>query len=664
MNIFLYRLSSIRLLITALAFLFLSNATKANEISAPLLYSEQAFDVLHYEAALDFTEAPSTAMKGVCTITVLWKQSPDSNKFFFHLRGLKIDTITYEGVAVIPVEKETVSSATYHWEITPPDVSKKDTAKIRIRYSGSMTGEPGSQIWGGVQTRDSILFAMGVGFYNNYISSTQHWLPCYDLPSDKATFDLKFAVKPGYVVASTGILNIIHPDNDTDVYEWKTDIPCATYLNCFAVAKYAISNDKYGDLPIQIFYLPKDSNATKYGYKLVPRMIQAFESRFGKYPFEKVGYVNTPIGSMEHQTMVSFDVDYLKRVFNTKDSLNMVAAHELAHQWFGDMVTCRDFRDTWLNEGFATYCESIYREYLFGFPEYLRYQSIKINDYFNIYISYEGVLPLYDYSRKRPSSNYPGTIYNKGSAVLGMLRYELGDSLFFVAMNEYIKSYKYGDATSEDFQKSCETVSGKDLDWFFKQWVYGIGAPSLKVDVYKKPASVSGFVNTLIKVSQVQKTNYGIYTKLPVEFSFTLNDNSILNKTFSMINKDDEFILDSIPDFKAVNINQGPTVRALLDIYSISTSVAENPEIQVSSVELTPNPADDTIKIRFNSMQNTKGNINIFDVAGRKVLENKLFCYVGDNQECIDTSELESGMYFLMINIGNYSQSISFRIIH
>ncbi|MBI5324499.1 MAG: hypothetical protein HZB41_04385, partial [Ignavibacteriae bacterium] len=283
----------------------------SNQISSPTSFVKQPFDVLDYDVIADFSKFPSKEMTGICSITVRWLEKSDTNKFFFHLRSLKIDSCFYEGVKVNPSEVGEFTSPTYHYEILYQSQILKDTVKITIYYSGTMTSEPGSQSWGGAFSLNNILFAMGVGFYNNYVSATQHWMPCYDHPSDKATFHGKFIVPAGKTVASIGTLIRHYTGSTVDEFEWEHNFPCSTYLFTFAVADYVPVNISDDIPPVVVYSRPVDTVKAKFVFRLLPRTIKTFENRFGNFPFEKAGYVITPFGSMEHETMVSYDKSYL-----------------------------------------------------------------------------------------------------------------------------------------------------------------------------------------------------------------------------------------------------------------------------------------------------------------------------------------------------------------
>jgi hypothetical protein len=387
-------------------------------------------------------------------------------------------------------------------------------------------------------------------------------------------------------------------------------------------------------------------------------MIEAFEQRFGKYPFEKAGYVNTPIGAMEHQTMISYPANLIR----STDSINMVAAHELAHQWFGNLVTCKDFRDAWLNESFATYCESLWLEYLFGFEKYLANQKAKAERYLNSISKQEGVFPLYDFPRTPPSSNYPETIYQKGAVVLGMLRYELGDSLFFGSLKHYLNKFAYSSANTEDLKNSIEEFTGIELDWFFNQWVYGKGWPVLQCEDYWD-RSVD-FWQLRLKCHQLQIMDWGALNNVPIELNFQLKNGELLTKVLKLNSEFEQWLVaDSIPvisytgpwwmnSYEPRNLWKGinPKLVHSLLTFTVSGDVAEDQNNE-NRIAFYPNPANSFVRIEFIANQGF-ANLNIINSFGEEIL-NKIITTDDDwNKFHFDTQTLPSGIYMIKIRQG------------
>lgn len=610
----------------------------------PLDYAPQPFDVLRYDADLDLTDAPARTMSGRCRITIHWRRNPAEGPFIFHLRmtDLVIDSAYYDALPVTPTEVGDAASATYRFEIAAPESAREgDTAVVTIGYRGTMTDEHGPGRWGGVSSGGGVLYAMGVGFSNNYVSATQHWIPCYDHPSDKAAFTGRFTVPAGMTVASNGLLTGHSAADTTETYVWRTDIPTATYLLTFAVSGYATLDLGTPQLPMVLYAQPPDTALTRQSFTLLPRMVEGFVKRFGAYPFEKVGYVNTPQGAMEHQTMVSFP----RSLSRTGDSLNTTGAHELAHQWFGDLVTPLDFRHAWLNESFATFCESVWMEELGDFTTYLASQEGKLNDYLGQTAPREGILPLYDFPRESPSSNYPATIYDKGAVVVGMLRYELGDETFFAAMRTFLDRYAYKNAGTDSLIAVCEEVSGRELDWFFDQWVRRSGWPILHIDVTRMPGTGGGTV----RIRQVQLPQYGTFRNVPVEIGF-LTASGIEYRVLRPDEADQEFSVTLDEPFDDVIVNRGPSLRALLEVRDLITLGADGNETEKKGVRyhVAPNPlrppAQVTIDREGESLSGT-AQLRLYDSSGRRILSEA----VNRFPHIFTTDSIPSGRYLMQI---------------
>ena len=604
-----------------------------NKISTATEYFPQPYDILLYDADIKFSDLESVEITAVNHIHLTWTENPRNKAVFIHLRDLTIDSVKYndEG-SVYFVNGRPEDDDFFYYVQAPYEAKTGDTAILSVYYHGKMTDEADFH-WGGVRYQEGILYALGVGFSNGYVSTTRHWLPCYDVPSDKARFHAKFNVPVGNKVASNGVVNVINFDNGTDTYEWTHDYPTATYLLTFAAGPYALIEDDYNGLPIELYSLPDDTTASKFVYSHVKDMAAAYEERFGPYPFEKIGYCNTARGAMEHQTMISFSSNYLRYLYSSNDDMNMTVAHELSHQWFGDMVSPYDFRDTWLNEGFAVFSEAIWAEAQWGYTGYLNYVEKTMNEYLYTNAVDEHVFPLYDFPREEPSSNYPYTIYHKGASVLAMLRYELGDSLFFGAVRKYLNDFAYGNVTTKGLQTTMENFSDKDLSTFFDQWVYGRGWPVLTFELIKESES-----KVRIKAKQVQPKSYGAYLGIPLEFGFKNNMGRTEYRIVRMNEVQQEFTFDSLAKFINVTINQGPTLRTLMKTESISGIQ----DLKKNNIFLYPNPAADVINIGGENLSGAR--LTIFDIQGYMLMET-----IMENSR-LDVSGLSPGLYNIVID--------------
>lgn len=633
------KLPSILPALSAALLLAVPALAQPGDISGPLSYTPQPFDVLHYDADLDLTKAPTPEISGVVDISVRWVPLAQGPYYFaFHLRSLTIDSAWYDGEPITVTTVGDSTSPTYHYRITPPTGAiMGDTVTIRIAYHGGMTDELGPADWGGVGSSDNSVYAMGVGFMNNYVSATQHWLPCYDHPSDKATFRGRFRTLSPYVTASNGTV-ASSTSGDTTVYEWSTAIPTATYLLTFAAAPYVAMDFGSDPVPMVVYSQERDSADTRISFRLLPRMVRSFGERFIPYPFEKVGYVNTPIGAMEHQTMISYPAGLNRR----RDTVNRIAAHELAHQWFGDLVTPTDFRHVWLTESFATYCESQWEEELGGFDRYLRSQESKVSAYLNAVAPREGVMPLYDFPRQNPSSNYPETIYQKGAVVVGMLRYEMGDSAFFQALREYLTTYAYGVATTEQLRAILESHHGRSLDWFFDQWVYDKGWPDIAIRGTSEPIG-GGYLRMTLAIDQTPVGDQRVYRRLPIPLLF--EGASTTSRVVLLDDASATFVLDSVPAFATLRVNRGDGVRSLLRVTGVS-GVAAAADSGTIEFFVKPNPSDGSaaLTVQVRGVDECSGvRYELYESTGRRL-------GTGSSDRCeftIPTDGISSGAYVL-----------------
>jgi len=296
------------------------------------------------------------------------------------------------------------------------------------------------------------------------------WWPCKDVPSDKAdSVDIRVTVPNGLIVASNGALKQTTTQGNTTTFWWHEKYPIATYLVSIAVYPYDVHYDDYvyndgtDTMKIHFYTFPRNYNKYRSINGKVKEMIGYFSELFGDYPFidEKYGHADFSVGgAIEHQTCTSF------HFWN-----EWVYAHELAHQWWGDMVTYDSWQHTWLGEGFATYSEALWYEHLYGPGAASEYQMQR-----NAYLG-RGTVYVKDpvnFTSLIDNPFYPGTVYQRGSWVLHMLRHIVGDTDFFEILKSFNASpeHGYGTATTEDFQAICEQVTGRDLGQFFHQWIY------------------------------------------------------------------------------------------------------------------------------------------------------------------------------------------------
>ena len=290
---------------------------------------------------------------------------------------------------------------------------------------------------------------------------------------------------------------------------WEHDHPIAPYLVAVAVADYEILDEEVDGLPIVHWVYPDWSAEAAADFAVHRDMIPMYEDIFSiDYPFEKYGAVMVPMGgaAMEHQTCTAVN-DILVDGYGT---YGLVLAHELAHHWWGDLVTCATWDDIWLNEGFATYSEALAVEHYYGEAEYTQYIQ-GMTDTYLAWSEYEGIFPLSD-----PDYMWGGTVYDKGGVVVHMLRMRMGDAAFFEALWDYGDRYAYSSATTDDLQAVFQDHTSVDLELFFDQWVHQAGHPELALGV-RSTELLDGTYQ--IDVGVEQRQPWGLWeVALPIQF--------------------------------------------------------------------------------------------------------------------------------------------------
>ncbi len=640
-------------LFTLLYIFFSYSNLEAQEIPHPLRPLSLSYDVLHYDADVFLLNNINRRSSGVNHISVLRSDAASVSNFYFHLRDLEIDSVFCNDIKVEVSTHGEYEDADYCHFFPFPD--QVDTTIVSVYYHGVMTNTPGYN-WGGVQLQDQTLYNLGVGFSNSWVSCASHWLPCIDHPGDKATTDIRFHVNTGYSVASNGELTLHNLDNGTDIYEWKSKHQIATYMMNFALSKFVRGEIEGWKKPI--VYYTQEIFADRFEYALakLPLVLDAFEHYWGDYPFDKVGYVTTSKGAMEHQTMISFPTSIIAQIKNNNDTLNSTIAHELSHQWFGGLVTPEDFKEAWLNESFATYSEALYKEYIFDRATYANVLREKRTKYFDDIAPSEGVFSLYDFERKAPSSNYPQTIYQKGALVLANLREFVSEEIFFQAMQNYLEKNAYSSVNTASLIEEFKALTEKDIDTFFAEWIYGKGWPEfdIKIIAARNEQGVYDQSSSFISFKQVQPKSYGGYTFVPVPVTYFDEEGNQIDTVYYVTDVDQKFDLPIMPSLDSISIDNGNIVPLMkintLELEGI-TSVEELPE---SDLSIYPNPVSDVLHVNIRNLTGV-AEISISDLQGRVIVSEEVILD-GNSDIKLDLNNIPSGTYFLEIN--NASESL------
>jgi aminopeptidase N len=388
-------------------------------------------------------------------------------------------------------------------------LQSNDKLNIQLKNTSANTIDTFEISYSGVPSDGLIISKNRFGdrtfFADNWPNRAHNWILCNDVLTDKASVEFIVTAPSHYQVISNGIqIEETNLDKNKKLTHWKEDIAIPTKIMVIGVAPFAVVDvGKSNNVPVTAWVYPQNKEKGVYDYSVALPILKFLDGYIGSYPFQKLANVQstTIYGGMENASAIFYD----EKAVNGRRTSEPTVAHEIAHQWFGDMASEKSFAHLWLSEGFATYLTNIYWEHQYGKEkmwERLEEDREKIIRFTRI--------------NKRPVvdsvSDYMDLLnensYQKGGWILHMLHNEVGDVVFQKIIQQYYQQYKGSNADSKDFQRVAEKVSGKKLDWFFNQWLYQPGIPQIDLEwSYDSKEKKVGFV---LKTNKNTRFNYNL----------------------------------------------------------------------------------------------------------------------------------------------------------
>jgi aminopeptidase N len=520
-------------------------------------------------------------------------------------------------------------------------------------------------------TNQRVIVSLSTPFLSYY------WWPCKDGPGDKPDSvyveitipDTSIAGIP-VVAVSNGLLAGVVSAGGKKTFQWRERYPIVPYYVMAAVSNYRDFHQTFTgthgeQFPMDYYVFNEHLTAAQQGVADMPLVMAAFSDRFGVYPFSAEKYGMTQLGfygAIENQTNTIIN--------NMGSSYFGISVHELAHMWFGDMITCKDWHHGWLNEGFATYAEALWAEHTGGLSSYLSYVQ-------NFRFLAGGTLYLQEISD--PFAIFVPIIYDKGACVLHMLRGVLGDSVFFACLSSYAgdPAFRYGHATTEDFQGVCESVSQRDLDFFFTQWVYDQYYPMYEY-TYSQDGG-TGDVTVGIRQTQSTLGRRAVF-EMPVRLKFLFQGGGDTTVTVWNSQQVQSFTLQ-LPR-PVVSMQFDPDNWILRTAQVVSVNEGQEPELPLAFAleQNYPNPFNPTTTIQFTivnprpsrpsdapSVTVGRGQstiVKVYDVLGRQVatLVNEMK-EPGTYAVRFDARDLASGMYYYRLRAGSFVQTRKMTVV-
>jgi len=433
-------------------------------------------DALHYDLRLDIGNHAAKRIEGSAAVTLRVVSQVDT--IALELCVSDIDSVKLDGAAV-PFRYDAVARLLK----VPFGGSAGDTVTLQTFYRKGQYVAP--EGWGGFYFDNNIYYNLGIAIYEFPHNIGKAWFPCRDNFYDHATYHFEITAQPGWKAICTGLQDsVVARADGSSTWCWTLNHPTPTYLVGVAVAPFKIIERQYesdfGTYPALLGFIGHDSVGVWNTYDNMSRVIPMFERCFGPYRWDRVGYVSTTKGSMEHVGNVAFTTDCMSSL-DYRCLATM--SHEFAHSWFGNLVTCASSLDMWINEGGASFCEEVAIEAIYADSEPLRYKDYAKENLSDVlsstHVRDDGFKPLYG---QTPEYTYGSTVYNKGATVWHSLRGYLGDSLFYSSMRRLFDRHAFKNIDSWQLRDSLSLYSGMDLTDFFDFHVFGPGFVDYVID--------------------------------------------------------------------------------------------------------------------------------------------------------------------------------------
>jgi aminopeptidase N len=601
-------------------------------------------DVLFYHINADIKiHSPYIRANVICRFKI---QKTNVNQITLDLhRSLTVDSITGNAQDFKAIED--------HLQIDLDKIyNTGDTAAVEIFYHGVpvLANETKGLRYEVHGNNEPVIANLSTPYLAHY------WWPCKDGPGDKPDSVYLDITVPDtsingipVIAVSNGLLEKTETANDHITFFWRHSYPITPYYILVAISNYqhfqqnfeTTPNQKF---PIDYYVFDEHLNDAKLGVAQMPMVMELFSSKFGAYPFRNEKYAMTQLGyygGIEKQT---------NTIINkmSRDWLE-VSVHELAHMWFGDMITCKDWHHGWLNEGFATYAEALWAEQIGGLEAYREY--MKYMEYWD-----GGTLYLQDISD--PFQIFIGIIYRKGAYLLHMLRGVLGDEVFFKCLKTYAThpDYMYSEATTENFQSVCDKVSGIDLNWFFEQWIYDEYYPIYQYGYYQDPASLK----TTVQIEQVQSSlNRRPVFIMPVQLKFIIFAGQ---DTTITVNNDSRRQIYEIELSSFINTLEFDPDNWILGDVVHSDSISNELQLAVPDYFILsqnyPNPFNQKTTIEFILSKSNRIKLIVYNVLGGQIATIfDGYKNAGKHIHDFDASNLASGIYYYILKSGESMQA-------
>ena len=467
------------------------------------------FDVTHYEINLWDFNFTSHTLQGEAFIDITVTEP--TNTFVLELKSLTVTDAATDLYSVTSFSQD----GDFITIVIDENANAGETLTLDVRYGGSTFNET----WGGVEWwGNDYVYTLGVGFDSQPHNLGKTWFPCVDNFTDKATYSLVITVtNDKKAICGGNHVNTLDNGDGTSNWYWEIPQDVATYHPSFAIGDYVVWEDVYHgierDIPVEVYVKPAQINSVPGTFVHVKDIAAFYEENFGPYPFNRIGYVCTGKGCMEHIDNIAITPG----VITGNTTQEEYVAHELSHMYFGNMVTCSTAGDMWLNEGFAQFCGLFYRVGVYGEDDFQENMSTLINKITNWCKSESHWIPLNNMPLNMTYDS--DAIYDRGAVIVNTMMNYMGRENCLTGIRHYLETYSYGASSSEQLRDALTEATGIDMNGFFDNYVFIGGMPHYSVDIAEVTPNGNQY-DTHIKTSywHVGPSHLGMNNRVEVTF--------------------------------------------------------------------------------------------------------------------------------------------------
>ncbi|MCB0794017.1 MAG: hypothetical protein KDB88_04700 [Flavobacteriales bacterium] len=570
--------SNAALAVAMLSFLHVPGQTTCLEAKRSTMASHRAgmlqdqrsdsVDILHTRLDLDLTDQVNAQLRARCQID-LTARVPMVDELRLDLIGLTVDSVRWNGSTTPFTHDLGVLRVPLPLAIGPGD-----TASIEVLYHGTPLTDPSG--FGGFYFEGAYMYDLGVAFESQPHSFGRSWFPCFDNFVERSTHEFHVTCQDGNVAWCNGTFEgETQLIGDTVTYSWRLDETIPSYLASVAAAPYVALRDTFpsiggSGIPVDLVSLPGDTADLRASFTNLQEAFDAFEECFGPYYWDRVGYCLAPRGAMEHSTSITYPVF----IANGNLQYEATMAHELAHQWFGDLVTCDRAEEMYINEGFAEYLSFLFLEAVYGQERYL--EVVRENHYDMLRRCHWNDGGNYYALADVPQDwTYGEHSYNKGADVLHSLRSYLGNSSFCSGLTSFLNSNSFRAVNSEQLRDELSANTGVDLTDFFEDWVFQPGWAGFEVDSFTVAPPLGGVFPTMVHVEQKLRGAVHPYNGVPMSLTcldangntWTTSEPVVLGGWTSSV--------EVLPPFHPVSVQLNTDERLSIAVTGSTDSIAD-----------------------------------------------------------------------------------------